>query len=373
MDLLEQRIDLDAIAHNVRTVKKVAAPAKLMCVVKADAYNHGAVECARVMAANGADQFGVATLDEAFALRGAGIDKPILAWIWRPEQDIVRAIEMGIDLGVSSPPHARAVVTATKMASLKARVSVKVETGLGRSGVVEDEWLAVFRMLAGAGSRIDVTGIFSHLALGDRPEHPFNDIQVSAFRRALQAARSAGLHPTVNHLANSPGTLSRTDLFFDMVRPGLVLYGLEPLDGSTHELIPAMSLVARITVVKPIRAGAPVSYGGTWTAPEDGYTAVVAAGYADGIMRRWQDHMDVSIGGYRYPQVGRVCMDQFVIWLGENKHAVSAGAEAVIFGPGTNGEMTATELAERTQTINYEIICSPHGRVKRTFTGTGEG
>lgn len=361
MDLLETIIDLDAIAHNTRLLKELAAPAQLMCVVKADGYNHGAIESATVMAENGADQFGVATLAEALQLRAGGIELPILCWIWSPEQDFQQAIAADIDLAVVSVAHAEAIVAAAEQTTV--RVTIKVDTGLHRSGVPPTDWERVFRLLVSAPNVI-VTGLMSHLACADDPADPMTDMQAEAFQAAIELARECGLNPQVNHLCNSPGTLTRPDLHFDMVRPGLALYGLEPVMGITHNLRPAMRWVGRVTVVKPISRGDGVSYGMTWRAERDGQIAVVPAGYADGLSRNAQGQVEVTIGGHRYQQIGRICMDQFVIDLQDNPHQVHAGDAAIIFGP---GGMSATELAQRIDDINYAVVCRPTGRTVRSF------
>lgn len=364
MNLLTTRIDLDAIAHNTRLLKNRVGAAKLMAVVKADGYNHGMEQVAPVMAANGADAFGVATIAEALALRATGITTPILCWIWSPEQDWAAAVETGIDLAVISPRHAQVLVDAPPT-SRTIRVSVKVDTALHRSGVDEQDWDAVFTLLRDCG-HIEVTGLFSHLSCADEPGNPETDHQAETFRRAIDRARELGLEVSENHLCNSPATLTRPDLHMDMVRPGVALYGLEPIPGLDHGLRPAMTWAGAITVVKPIRKGEGTSYGLTWRAEADGFVAVVPAGYADGVPRAAQDHLRVHVNGHDYPQVGRVCMDQFVIFLGDNPHGVTAGDEAVIFGgPG----MSATELADALGTINYEVICRPTGRTVRHYTG----
>lgn len=362
MDLLTTRIDLDAVAHNTRTIKQRVGAARLMAVVKADGYNHGAADVARVMLAHGADALGVATLAEAHGLRQAGITAPLLAWIWSPGQDFRAALAADIELGVSTLAQVRALADA----AVPARVAVKVETGMHRSGLEEPEWAQALTTLQ-AASHITVTGLFSHLSCADDPGNPATDQQAATFRRAIDVARSLGLEVPVNHLCNSPGTLTRPDLHFDQVRVGVALYGLEPVPGRDHGLRPAMTWVGRITAVKPIAPGEGSSYGLTWRADKPGWLALVPCGYADGLPRAVQGHLDVGIGGHRYPQVGRVCMDQFVVDLGDNPHGVTAGDEAVIFG---TGGMSATELAAATGTINYEIVCRPTGRTRREITGS---
>ncbi|MCX7444889.1 alanine racemase [Corynebacterium sp. P7003] len=369
MELLTARIDLAAIAHNTRLIKRRAGDSQLMAVVKADGYNHGAPRVAAVMADNGADQFGVATLAEAHALRTGGITAPVLSWIWTPGQDIAAAIRDNIDLGVSSPEHAHAVIDAARSLGTTARVTVKADTGLHRSGVPACDWGAVFGMLADASDAVEVTGVFSHLACADEPANPENSAQATRLHDAIRAARDAGLNPTVNHLSNSPAVLTGGDLGFDMVRPGLALYGLDPVAGGDGDLRPAMTLAATVTVVKPVAGGEGVSYGHTWRAGHEGTLAVVSMGYADGLARALAGKIEVTIDGHRYPQVGVVCMDQIVIDLGSNPCGVNPGDEALIFGPGTSGEMTTYEVADALETIPYEIICRPHGRVVREYVG----
>ena len=358
MTLLTSTIDLGAIAHNVAYFKELAAPARLMCVVKADAYNHGTARVAPVMEAAGADAFGVATVEEAVALRQEGIGKPIAAWIWDPQMDLSDAAAHNITLGVPSLAHAHAVVDS----GIAFRVFIKVETGMHRSGVEEADWAEVFRVL-GDAPKVQVEGLMSHFACADDPDNPHNDVQEEAFRRAVEAARAAGLECPLNHLSNTPATLTRPSARFDMVRVGVGLYGLEPVQGLDHGLRPAMTWHAQVVNVKPIAAGQGTSYALTWTAPEDGFLATVACGYADGLPRAVQGGLEVTIGGRPYPQVGRVCMDQFVVYLGKRTE-VRQGDTAIIFG---QGGMNATELARATGTINYEIVCRPCGRTRRSY------
>lgn len=364
MSQLRTRIDLGAIAHNTRTVKALLADGtRLMAVVKADGYNHGAAEVAAVMAENGADAFGVATPAEGTKLREAGVDKPILAWLWNPApagDEVTDALASGVELGVASLAHLRALVDA----EIPARISLKLETGMHRSGIDEAAWNEAFA-LARDAEHLTVTGVFSHLACADTPEHPANDRQAATLRRAIAAGRQAGLELAVNHLANSPATLTRPDLHLDQVRVGLALYGMAPLPGD-FGLTPAMTWAADVVSVKPLAPGDGVSYGHTFIAERPGYSAVIPVGYADGLPRSLQGRLDVAIGGIRYRQIGRVCMDQIVVDLGDNPHAVSPGDEAVLFGPQA-GAMSVDEFADALGTINYEVACLPKGRTERHY------
>ena len=358
---LTARIDLDAIAHNTRLLKRQAGDANLVCIVKADAYNHGVARCVPVMEANGADAFGVATLAEAREARSL-TSLPVMCWLWDLRDDIPEDIE----LAAPTMEHLHRLIDAP----LTPTTYLKVETGMHRSGFDENAWEEVFALAAEAqrAGSIRVKGLMSHLAYADNPQDPYTDTQAERFRAAISRGRAAGLELSCNHLANTAATWSRPDLHFDQVRPGLSLYGMDPIVGqgvgTDKGLHPAMSWVADILAVKHIGKGEPVSYGLTWHAPRDGFTAVVPAGYADGVSRAWQPHLQITVRGKRYPVVGRVCMDQMVIWLDANEDEVTAGDEAVIFGP---GGMSATELAGRIGTIDYEVLCSPKGRTRREY------
>lgn len=332
-----------------------------MCVVKADAYGHGVEKVAPIMLKAGADVLGCATVDEAVALRKLGIDAELVAWMWEPDQDLSDALSSNIVIGVPSLAHAQVLIGI----EVPVKVVIKVETGMHRNGVDPAQWDEVFTVLRDA-EHIEVTGLMSHLACADEPDNPHTDIQAAEFQQAVDRARELGLECPINHLANSPATLTRKDLHFDQVRVGLACYGLEPVAGLDHGLEPAMTWAANIINVKPIKKGESSCYGLTWTAPADGYLAVVPVGYADGLPRSIQGSLEVTISGKSYPHVGRVSMDQIVVDLGENPFGVSPDDEVIIFG---EGGQSATQLADAAGTINYEIVCRPTGRTKRTYEG----
>ena len=363
--MLKTTIDLAAIAHNVRLIKeKIGPDVKLMCVVKADAYGHGVERVVPVMLEAGADSIGVATLTEAVQLRRMGVDSPIVAWIWQSDQVLEEALASGIQIAVNSPAQAQKLVEA----EIPAEVYIKVETGMHRSGVDKADWDEVFALLRDA-PHITVLGLMSHFACADDPDDAHNDAQEEEFRRALDVARAAGLECPVNHLANSPATLSRPSAHFDQVRVGIACYGLEPIAGRDHGLRPAMTWSGNVFGVKPIDKNEATSYGRTWSADKPGFLATVDCGYADGLPRAYQGHLQVGIGGRLYPQVGRVCMDQIVVDLGDNPHGIAPGDEVTIFG---QGGMSATELADAVGTINYEVVCRPTGRTEREYIGDAD-
>jgi alanine racemase len=376
-------IDLDAIRHNVRRLAAAASPAKVMAVVKADAYGHGAVPVARAALQAGASWLGVAHISEALALRAAGIDAPLLAWLHTTDSNFGAAVAAGVDIGCSGWELER-IVAAAREQERPARVHLKVDTGLGRNGATPETW---DRLVGEAVEYQDqgllrVVGIFSHLAVADEPERPETDQQVAAFREALAIAEDAGVDPEVRHLANTPATLSRPDTHFDLVRVGLGIYGLSPFDGQTSAelgLRPAMTLRTLVSQCKQVPAGQGVSYGLHYRTREASTLALIPMGYADGVPRIGTGG-PVRVAGRTYPVVGRIAMDQMVIDLGPEASAADLhGAEAELFGNGADGGPTADDWARAAGTINYEIVTRISPRVPRRFinedapAGNGQG
>ena len=365
-------VDLDAIAHNVQVLRERAGSAALMAVVKADGYGHGATEVARAALAAGAAELGVATVTEALELRAAGITAPVLAWLHAPGTDFAPAVSADVQVGVSSVAQLDEVVAAARRSGVAARVTVKVDTGLNRNGVAAADFPEMLRALgrAIAEGAVVAVGLMSHLSHGDEPAHPANDLQAQRLTELHAAARRHGVDFGVVHLSNSPAILARPDLAFDMVRPGIAVYGLNPLPGPEGaDLIPAMTLKAPVTLVKTVRAGEGVSYGHTWIAEQASTVALIPLGYADGVFRALSGRIDVLINDRLRRNVGRICMDQFVVDLGAGPVDVAAGDEAILFGPGTSGEPTAADWAGLLDTIDYEVVTSPRCRVVRSYRG----
>nr|WP_179965068.1 alanine racemase [Mycolicibacterium sarraceniae] len=372
----EALIDLGAIAHNVRTLREHAGSAQVMAVVKADGYGHGAVQAGRTAVAAGAAALGVATIDEAVALRTGGITAPVLAWLHPPGTDFAPALAADVEVAVSSARQVAELLDAVARTGRTADVTVKVDTGLNRNGVSIADYPTVLTELqrAAAADAIRLRGIMSHLANGDAPDDPLNDIQAQRFTDAITEARRRGIEFEVAHLSNSPSAMTRPDLGFDMVRPGIAVYGLSPIpEHGDMGLRPAMTLKCAVTMVKPVKAGAGVSYGHTWIAQRDTTLALLPIGYADGLYRPLGGRIDVLINGRRRPSVGRVCMDQFVVDLGPGAPDVAEGDEAILFGPGTSGEPMAQDWADLLGTIHYEVVTSPRGRVVRTYREADTG
>jgi alanine racemase len=368
-------VDLDAIAHNVALLREHAGSAQVMTVVKADGYGHGAAPVARAALAAGAAELGVATLDEALALRRDGITAPVLAWLHAPGADFAPALAADVQVAVSSVRQLDELLDAVHRTGRTATVTVKADTGLSRNGVSPDEYPALLDALrrAQADDAVRLRGLMSHLARGDEPDHPTNDVQARRLAEFRRLAIDRGVHFELVHLCNSPAALTRPDLAYDMVRPGIAVYGQTPIpQRGDLGLRPAMTLTCPVAAVRRLRAGDGVSYGHTWIADRDTTVALLPIGYADGVFRSLSGRLEVLINGRLRRGVGRICMDQFVVDLGGGPVDVSEGDQAVLFGPGDGGEATAQHWADLLGTINYEIVTSPRGRVARVYRGGPE-
>lgn len=358
----QARVDLGAIAGNIGVLKAAVRTPLTMVVVKSNAYGHGAVPVARTAVDSGADWLGTASIEEAVELRAAGIGAPILAWLHDPGASFHAAIAAGIDLGVSYPDQLERVAATPG----RARVQLKVDTGLGRNGSAPDEWERLFAAASAhqSAGRIEVTGLWSHLAnAGEAADLD----QVAEFERAIALAHEAGLDPELLHLAATAGALRVPAARFGMVRLGIGAYGLSPFDDASSAdlgLRPAMELSAVVASVKRMPAGTGVSYGHDYRAGASSTLALVPLGYADGVPRHASGRGTVSIGGTIHTIAGRVAMDQFVVDVGDT--GVRVGDRAVLFGDPATGVPSAEDWAAAAGTINYEIVTRIGARVERT-------
>jgi alanine racemase len=368
-------VDLDALRHNVRTLARTCAPAALMVVVKADGYGHGMVPVARAAREAGADWLGVATIDEALSLRASGDTGPLLCWLGVPGEDYAAAIDAGVDVTAYSATEVGEIVAAARRIDRRARMQLKVDTGLSRGGATAADWPGVVAaaLAAGRDGDAEVTGVWSHFACADDPDHPANAAQEQAYAAALDVAEEAGLDPGLRHLCNSAGALTRPQARYDLVRCGLASYGLSPVpDHHTSEdlgLVPVMTARAQVAMTKQVAAGAGLSYGHTYRAARDTTVALVPVGYGDGVPVHGSSVAPVQVAGERRTISGRVCMDQFLVDVDDQP--VSAGDEVVLFGSGATGAPTAQEWAEACGTISYEIVTRIGGRFGRRYAGTG--
>ncbi|MEN0130652.1 MAG: alanine racemase [Brevundimonas sp.] len=369
-------VDLAAIRSNVRSLAAHAPTAQVMAVVKADAYGHGLIPSATAAVAGGATWLGAAQLPEALALRAGGLVGPrILTWLYAPGAPLREAVEADIDLSVSAPWALDEVVAAARAAGRAARVHLKVDTGLGRNGLAMGDFVdllpAVLR--AEAEGVVSLVGVWSHLAFADEPGHDVVRAQAVTFAEAVGLAESAGARLEVRHLANSAATLTNPSIHYDLVRPGLAVFGLSPVPqlGGPDDfgLVPAMTLEAPLVNVKPWPAGAGFSYAHQYVTDRDTVLGVVPLGYADGIPRHASGTQTSAGGpllvGERVLGVaGRVCMDQVVVDLGPGA-ADSAGDRVELFGTGAGGGPTAEDWARAAGTISYEIVTRIGPRVPR--------
>jgi alanine racemase len=363
-------VDLDAIAANTAVLReRVGRP--LMAVVKADGYGHGLVPAARAVLAGGADALGVAVLEEALALRAAGVTAPLLAWLHTPGTDFAPALTADVEVSVNAEWGLAEVVAAARATGRTARLHLFADTGLSREGATTADWpgLVAAAARAQADGEVEVVGLWSHMAYADAPTHPTIGAQVRVFDEAVGIASDAGLRGR-RHLANSAATVALPDTWYDMVRPGIALYGLDPLGGDpgVHGLTPAMTVRARVALTKRVSAGAGVSYGHTYTTATDTTLALVPVGYADGVPRAAGNRAPVLAGGAQRTIAGRVCMDQFVLDVGDA--AVAPGDEVVLWGPGSRGEPTAQQWADAVDTIHYELVTRVGGRFTRRHVGS---
>jgi alanine racemase len=364
-------VDLDAIAANVAALKAQAAAPRLMAVVKADGYGHGLVPATRAAIAGGADWLAVALVEEGRALRTAGVDVPILVMVEPP----VAAIGPLLDAALTPAVYTPAFIDALDRAAAERRcdpvsVHLKLDTGMRRVGVPQAGWEDALRRIRAARG-LHLEGLWSHFAVADEPDHPFIAHQSREFRCGIDLATSLGVQPDLVHLCNSAGTLHLREDHYDMVRPGLAIYGLEPAPGLTAAcpLRPALSFRSRLSLVKPLAAGEAVSYGLRWTALKDTTIGTVPAGYADGVTRALSNRGKVVVCGRRVPIVGTVCMDQFLVDLGAQD--AREGDDVVLIGTQNGAAVTADDWATWLGTINYEIVCGISKRVPRVYIHGG--
>ena len=364
-------IDLAAFRANVANLQAFAGVPAVV-VVKADGYGHGILECAREARVAGAAWLGVATPAEALMLREAGDVGPVLAWLYGVEEDLAPLVAADVDVSAQSIEQIGRLTAAAGTAERRARVHLKIDTGLSRNGAPSYDWQRVCAAAAEAehAGALEVVGVWSHLAAADEPGHPSIPVQLEAFQRAYEQARAAGLEPTFRHLANSAGALVVPESRLDLVRIGIAAYGIDPAPGIAAlagvALRPVMRLRSQLVNVKQIQAGAGVSYGWTWTADAPTTVGLVPLGYGDGIPRHASNRAWVGCSGGRVPVRGRICMDQFVIELGAGRVA-EPGEEVILFGPGDRGEPTAGEWADWCDTIGYEIVTRIGSRVPRRY------
>jgi alanine racemase len=366
-------VDLDAIAANVRALTAEVAPARLLAVVKADAYGHGAVPVARAAVEAGAAWLGVALVEEALELRAAGIPAPLLV-LSEPHPAAADAcVANGVAVTICTRAGVRAFGAAGRRAGRPLATHLKVDTGMHRQGCAPAE-LPDLVAAAVAEPGLAVEGLWSHFAVADEAaQTATTDAQLARFRGALAAAAAAGLEPRWRHLANSAGATVRDDARFDLVRTGIELYGLAPsaeqADQVRARLTPALALRAAVSALRTVEAGERVSYGHRWEAPRRTRVATLPVGYADGLRRGLSGRIRVRLGGRDLAQIGTVTMDQVMVDVGEMD--VEVGQVATLLGDPARGEPGVAEWAAALDTIEYEITCGLSPRLPRVHHHAG--
>lgn len=362
-------IDLGALASNVDFINQQTGDAAVMAVVKADAYGHGLIPCANAAIAGGATWLGTALFQEALALRAAGINARILTWLGTIDDQFAECIAADIDLGVSHREALLAIVHEARKQGKRARVHFKIDTGLSRNGVTLDDLGQLVAIASSESDAINLVGAMSHFAYADEPNHPTIAAQISVFKQAVEMIESAGLNLEVKHLANSAATLTLPEVHFNLVRPGIAIYGITPglALGTAADLglKPVMTMHASVALTKRVPAGSGVSYGHTYHTKSASNLALIPAGYSDGIPRAASNKAPVLLGGNTYKIAGRVCMDQFVLDVGDAKVAI--GDDAVLFGDPSRGEPSVEDWAIAADTIGYEIVTRIAARVDRHY------
>ena len=371
MSRASAEISLLAIADNLKLIKS-KTNAQVLAVVKADAYGHGLIQVGKVAENVGADWLGTALLEEGITLRNSGIKIPIISWLTPLGEDFKAAINLDIDLSISSTELLNEIILAGKSVKKIPRIHVEVDTGMSRGGV-GDDWQLFLNELskAVAANEINIVGIWSHFARADEPDEVMNKEQLAVFEDRIKSASAAGIKAEFIHISNSAASLTNKSAHKNIIRWGIGLYGLSPDlnnlgDSKSLNLKPAMRLKAKLHLVKAVKAGVSVGYGGTAITKSDTKLGVVTLGYADGIPRNANNLAGVFVAGKRAPLIGRVSMDQFVVDLGSNSLA-KTGDEVIVFGDGADGEYTADEWAKASGTINYEIVTRIGSRVPRIY------
>lgn len=357
-------IDLDALRHNFTEIRRRINPnSKLCAVVKANAYGHGAVEVSKVAVECGADFLAVATVEEGLELRRAGFSLPILILSLIPSQAAEFIVENNLTATVADFELAKKISAAAAKLNKPAKVHLKIETGMGRIGVAADKAVELAKKISALPS-VELEGVFSHFADADSPDRTFTNRQIKIFSGVADKIRSAGVNVKIFHLAESAAALDIPEAHFDMVRSGIINYGLYPSADfpKTIELHPVMKLVARIVYLKKISAGTSIGYGREFVAERDSLIATLPIGYADGYIRAYKN-FHVEIRGKLAPIAGRVCMDQVMIDV-TDIDGVKVGDEVILFG---SNLISIDDAAKHLNTINYEITCLVSERVPRIF------
>jgi len=358
-------VDLHAVGQNISGIRRrIGNKRRLMAVVKADGYGHGALQVSRTALSNGADCLAVAVPEEAHEIRGAGIDCPILVFGLIQPSEAWKSVEMGLEQTVCSYDLLDALDQESRKRGVTTTVHIKVDTGMGRIGLAPGEVVEFARRVS-ACRNIEIKGLYSHFACADERDKGSSRAQIARFEEVLTALSAAGISIPIRHMANSAGVLDLPEAHFDMVRPGIMIYGLYPSPDVSHSVVlhPAMTFATRICHLKVVPAGTPIGYGATFlTTRKSTGIATIPAGYADGYRRVLSNKAVVLLKGKRVPLVGRVAMDMCMLDV-TSVPEVRVGDDVVLFGEG----LPVEEMASLIGTINYEVVTGIGKRVPRVY------
>jgi len=357
-------VNLKSLAFNLNQVKKVlSAKTMILATIKADGYGHGLIPVARKLAASKVDYFGVASIDEGIKLRAAGIKIPVLILGLFFKDDIAPLFDYELTPTICSYDLALELDRRGQRLAQRIKVHIKVDTGMGRIGLTEQEALKLIRRIHRL-KFIEIEGIFTHFALADINQK-FTADQINSFSRLILQLETEGIHIPLAHAANSMGVLAYRQSHFNMVRPGLVLYGLYPRPGLKINLKPVLSLKTKVMYVKKVPKGCGISYGHSYITKKKTTIITLPIGYGDGYPRNLSNIGPILVKGKRFKISGRVCMDQIMVDVGNLK--VRLGDEAVLIGTQAKDRISAEELARYCNTIPYEIVCGLGSRIPRVY------
>lgn len=359
-------IDVGALRHNYWLLKNKASSAGVMAVVKADAYGHGAIEASKIFIEEGVSYLAVAFVNEGVELREAGIKTPILVFAGPNEESMGIQLQNSLDVTVSNTDDVTLISEVAKKLSLKARVHLNIDTGMSRLGVPIENAIKAAEMIKN-DNQLVFTGTYSHLSSSDDLDQNFTKNQYEKFIDIVETFKEKGINPGLMHIKNSGGLLGDFSENFDLVRPGIGLYGYHPNPGrqDEEELIQVMTIKSTVSLLRGIKEGTSVSYGQTWMAKEKTIIAAIPIGYADGINRSLSNNMEVLIRGKRYPVVGNITMDMIMVDVGNSD--VEIGDEVVIYGNQDSESIRIADVALKLNTISYELTCSISNRVPRIY------
>jgi len=369
-------INLDNIAYNVRQIKRrIGKMTEIMAVVKADAYGHGVIETVPTLLENGVSRLAVSMLDEAIQLRELGIKVPILVLSYTDPVRAEEIIRYNITQTVFSHDLPRALSKAAVKMGKEARIHIKIDTGMTRVGFKPGYEAVKDVVQISSLPGIVIEGLFSHFSSADEDDPGYTMMQYERFESIVNELNRIGIIIPVKHISNSAAILQYPNLDLQMVRPGIILYGLYPseqLKKTAIDLKPAMELKANVILVKDVEANVPVSYGRTYVTKRKTTIATLPIGYADGYSRLLSNRGRVLINGEYAPVIGNICMDQCMVDVTDIKQSVKTGDEAVLIGSQGGKSITADEIANLTNTINYEVVCLIGKRIPRVYIKNGE-